>query len=68
MKTDTAKVALQDIGLKEAPVEEYDSFRLSLGIPDGSRDMLVEKSILLESNLRNSMVLIGIRVLYGTGG
>ena len=50
LKTDTAKVALQDIGLKEAPAEEYDSFRLSLGIPDGSRDMLVEKSILLESN------------------
>jgi len=29
----------------------YDKLRLSLGVPDGSRDMLVEKSTLLECNL-----------------
>lgn len=27
---------------------DYDSFRLSLGVPDGSRDMIVDKSLLLE--------------------
>jgi len=30
--------------------EEYDRLRISLGLPDGSRDMVVEKAILLENN------------------
>ncbi|MFT6580113.1 MAG: CAF17-like 4Fe-4S cluster assembly/insertion protein YgfZ [Alphaproteobacteria bacterium] len=30
--------------------EDYDTMRLSLGLSDGSRDLIVEKSILLESN------------------
>src|SRR5438132_8438577 len=36
-------------GLVEAGFAAYDRRRLGLGIPDGSRDLVVEKSILLES-------------------
>jgi folate-binding protein YgfZ len=36
-------------GFAEADFAAYDRHRLSLGIPDGSRDLMVEKSILLES-------------------
>tara|TARA_R110002110_G_scaffold280497_3_gene495160 strand:+ start:11 stop:877 length:867 start_codon:yes stop_codon:yes gene_type:complete len=32
-----------------ATADEYDRWRLSLGLPDGSRDMLIEKATLLES-------------------
>ena len=41
--------ALEDAGLTETGVPAYDRLRLELGIPDGSRDLAVEKSILLES-------------------
>ena len=37
------------LGLPEAPAGAYDALRLSLGVPDGSRDLLVEKALLLES-------------------
>ena len=37
------------LGLPEAPVAEYETLRLKLGVPDGSRDMTVEKALLLES-------------------
>ena len=33
----------------DATAEEYDGHRLSLGLPDGSRDMEAEKSVLLEA-------------------
>jgi len=33
----------------EAGSDAYDAHRLALGLPDGSRDMVLEKSILLES-------------------
>jgi folate-binding protein YgfZ len=36
-------------GLVLAPFADYDRHRLELGVPDGSRDLVVEKSILLES-------------------
>ncbi len=36
-------------GAEQAPVEAYDKLRLSLGVPDGSRDLLPEKALLLES-------------------
>jgi folate-binding protein YgfZ len=36
-------------GLTPAPFADYDRLRLALGVPDGSRDLVVEKSILLES-------------------
>jgi hypothetical protein len=37
------------IGLPEASLAEYDALRLELGVPDGSRDLTVEKALLLES-------------------
>ncbi len=36
-------------GLTPAPFTDYDRLRLSLGVPDGSRDLIVDKSLLLES-------------------
>jgi tRNA-modifying protein YgfZ len=36
-------------GLANADDAEYDRLRLSLGIPDGSRDLVPEKSLLMES-------------------
>ncbi|MCF8495555.1 MAG: folate-binding protein [Alphaproteobacteria bacterium] len=38
-------------GLSEQPFEVWDRHRIMLGIPDGSRDMVPEKSTLLESNI-----------------
>ncbi len=40
---------LQSAGFRIDDGTEYDRLRLSLGIPDGSRDLAVEKAILLES-------------------
>lgn len=37
------------LGLPEAPAGDYEALRLSLGVPDGSRDLPVEKALLLES-------------------
>jgi folate-binding protein YgfZ len=36
-------------GLAETDFAAYDRHRLALGVPDGSRDLVVEKSILLEA-------------------
>jgi folate-binding protein YgfZ len=41
--------ALEDTGLAEAGFPAYDRLRLDLGVPDGSRDLVLEKSILLEA-------------------
>jgi folate-binding protein YgfZ len=46
---ESARATLADARLSEAGFAAYDRLRLSLGIPDGSRDLMVEKSILLES-------------------
>lgn len=46
---DTARAALAEAGLAEVGSELYDRLRLSLGVPDGSRDLVLEKSILLEA-------------------
>ena len=46
---ETARAVLADAGLAETSFEAYDRLRLSLGIPDGSRDLVLEKSILLEA-------------------
>jgi tRNA-modifying protein YgfZ len=35
--------------ITESTAKAYDSHRLALGLPDGSRDLVLEKSILLES-------------------
>jgi folate-binding protein YgfZ len=40
--------SLAAFGLSSAERSRYDQLRLSLGLPDGSRDMAVDKSILLE--------------------
>ena len=36
-------------GLTAAPPEDYDRHRLTLGVPDASRDLVPEKALLLES-------------------
>lgn len=36
-------------GYREASAEDYDQWRLSLGLPDGSRDLALEKATLMES-------------------
>ena len=46
---ETARAVLADAGVAETGFDIYDRLRLSLGIPDGSRDLVLEKSILLES-------------------
>jgi len=40
---------IADIAYEKVTAEDYDSHRLSLGLPDGSRDLIQEKSILMES-------------------
>ncbi len=45
----TAEEALGRAGLKPATRADYDAVRLGLGLPDGSRDLDVEKAILLEN-------------------
>ncbi|MCZ4279560.1 folate-binding protein [Kiloniella laminariae] len=40
---------LLELKLPQGALENYDRLRFSLGIPDGSRDLDVEKSILLEN-------------------
>jgi hypothetical protein len=46
---DSAAAVLRDAGLAEGDPADYDHLRLSLGVPDGSRDLPVEKAILLEN-------------------
>jgi folate-binding protein YgfZ len=41
--------ALAAQGLTPVPLEAYDALRLKLGVPDGSRDLPVEKALLLEN-------------------
>ena len=36
-------------GCSEAPLAAYDALRLELGVPDGSRDLIVDKALLLEN-------------------
>ena len=45
-----AKAILTSVGFSTATATDYDRLRLSLGLSDGSRDLVVEKSTLLESN------------------
>lgn len=49
LEKEGAASALSDAGFKPAAADDYDSLRLGLGLPDGSRDLTVEKSILLEN-------------------
>ena len=41
------------LGIEKASSAAYDAHRLHLGIPDGSRDLVVDKSFLLESNFED---------------
>jgi folate-binding protein YgfZ len=41
--------SLERLGLLETGFAEYDRLRLELGVPDGRRDLVPEKSILLEA-------------------
>lgn len=42
---------LTDRDISESSPDAYDRLRISLQVPDGSRDLEIEKSILLESNI-----------------
>ncbi len=46
---DRLRPALIGLGLREADFAAWDRHRLRLGIPDGSRDLVPDKSILLEA-------------------
>lgn len=41
---------LEALGFTEATFDRYEALRLSLGVPDGSRDLVIDKAILVESN------------------
>jgi folate-binding protein YgfZ len=41
--------AFEQAGFQSVTFDQYDALRLSLGIPDGSRDLPVEKALLLEN-------------------
>ena len=43
------RAAMGERGAVETDFAAYDRLRLSLGVPDGSRDLVLDKSILLES-------------------
>ena len=45
----TLTATLNSVGALATLPGEYDRHRLALGLPDGSRDLIVEKSLLLES-------------------
>jgi folate-binding protein YgfZ len=49
LPADSADATLAGLGLSAGDRAAYDLLRLDLGVPDGSRDMVVDKSILLES-------------------
>ncbi len=40
---------IQSLGLSESNAETFDAWRIGLGLPDGSRDMEVDKALLLEN-------------------
>jgi folate-binding protein YgfZ len=46
---DQAEIELSAMGFAIGKRAEYDALRLKLGVPDGARDLPVEKAILLES-------------------
>lgn len=46
---ENAHVVLGELGLTEAPLDDFDRRRIGLGLPDGSRDLEIEKALLLEN-------------------
>ena len=49
LPADGAETTLSGLGLGAGDRAAYDMLRLGLGVPDGSRDLIVDKSILLQS-------------------
>jgi len=49
LPAESAEATLSAAGLAAGTAEDYDQARLALGLPDGSRDLVPEKSILLEN-------------------
>jgi folate-binding protein YgfZ len=49
LPAETARAGPSAAGFGEVDAAAYDRHRLALGVPDGSRDLVPEKSILLES-------------------
>ena len=49
---ENAEKNLAEAGFSAGNPEEYETLRLSLGLPDGSRDMVVDKAILLENGFQ----------------
>lgn len=45
----TTNDALMAAGFKKVEIELYETLRVSLGLPDGSRDMTVDRALLLEN-------------------
>lgn len=45
----TAAAAMAAAGLEPGPAAAYDRARMALGLPDGSRDMVIDKALLLEN-------------------
>jgi tRNA-modifying protein YgfZ len=48
LPTARGPAALAASGFEAGHIQDYERLRIRLGLPDGSRDMLVEKSLLLE--------------------
>ncbi|MEQ9642740.1 MAG: folate-binding protein [Alphaproteobacteria bacterium] len=48
--TERLDSVLADLGARAVSADDYDSHRLALGLADGSRDIQIEKSTLLEAN------------------
>jgi folate-binding protein YgfZ len=49
LRRETVRSELSAAGFSEAGFDAWDRLRLDLGVPDGSRDLELEKSILLEA-------------------
>ncbi len=50
---DQVRDLAEDAGFKDGTQDDYERMRLALGVPDGGRDILVDKSFLLESNVED---------------
>lgn len=48
---DAVTAALETGGAVARPFEDYDAYRLRMAVPDGSRDMQVERATLMESGI-----------------
>lgn len=49
LPNDSAERTLKDAGFAQGTPDDYDRVRIPLGLPDGSRDMEIDKAILLEN-------------------